>query len=128
MFTHVVSERKMANNMLVAFREDVGVNHASAMRRGIKRAVAASLNTILAVYAIADRFHGMGHAIERGKIVNNRHQIENRLGNNAGDSRGADMMDCQQNLAKNAPQALFLEISLTGPTRIVGHQFNGAFR
>ena len=128
MFTQVVSKRKVANNMLVALREDVGVNHAPSSGRGIKRAVAASLNTILAVQAVADRLQGMGHAIERGKILNDRYQIENRLRNNAGDSRGADMVNCQQNLAKSAPQPLFLELSMLGPTRIVGHQFNCVFR
>lgn len=95
-----IAKRKMAIYMRGILLEEMQLDVTKAFFAG-KRAITPSGNSKFPMPLVTQIFHRRTAFIQGGKTGNDRHQINDWLGGEAGDCGGTNVMNDQQNRSKN---------------------------
>src|ERR1700688_917398 len=91
----------------------------------VKGAISSSRNAQLAVPAIPERLDTFSQPIKLGQIAHRWHQIDDRLGSQPWNRRGADVMDNKQRRAEYCLQATTVSSRQPSPFAIIRGQDYG---
>lgn len=120
----VVSKRQMPCDLLAVRFEAVKLENAASRLWIFPRAIASSRHSVLAPILVAE-FSPFGYLlVQRTHASRDRHQIDNRFGDDPGNGRRPDVMNDDQTASQPLQKPIAFSLGEVSPRRRMRHEFD----